>query len=98
MYHSIWAGRATTASGFRFSNNTLIFRTEMLRYSPLSDYAFHYLSMAASDPKVRQQQLTYLAQLGADSDFTLDTDAATKAEFTRLAVDFLGWVSYSLVQ
>jgi hypothetical protein len=70
----------------------------MLQYSPLSHYAFHHSSMAALDPKNRQEQLTYLAQLGADTDFTLDTDAATKAEFTRLAVDFLGWVSYALIQ
>ncbi|KAL5393027.1 hypothetical protein PMIN06_001265 [Paraphaeosphaeria minitans] len=63
----------------------------MLQYSPLSDYAFQLSSMGALDPKIRQQQLTYIAQLGADSDFTLDADAATTAEFTRLAVDFLGW-------
>ncbi|KAL5435089.1 hypothetical protein PMIN05_007462 [Paraphaeosphaeria minitans] len=65
--------------------------TVMLQYSPLSDYAFQLSSMGALDPKIRQQQLTYIAQLGADSDFTLDADAATTAEFTRLAVDFLGW-------
>ncbi|OAG04215.1 uncharacterized protein CC84DRAFT_895103 [Paraphaeosphaeria sporulosa] len=64
----------------------------MLQYSPLSGYALQLSSMAALDPKIRQQQLTYIAQLGADSDFTLDTDAATTAEFTRLAVDYLGWV------
>lgn len=49
------------------------------------------------DPKLRQQQLTYIAQLGADSDFTLNTDAPPRAEFSRLAMDFLGWVSCSLV-
>ncbi|KAJ4360196.1 uncharacterized protein N0V89_000756 [Didymosphaeria variabile] len=49
--------------------------------------------MATLDPKIRQQQLTYIAQLGTDSDFTLNTDAAPKAEFTRLAVEFLGWIT-----
>lgn len=65
----------------------------MLQYSPLSGYSFQLGTMAALDPKRRQQQLTYIAQLGADSAFTLDTDAATTAEFTRLAVEYLGWVS-----
>lgn len=94
--HNIWSALATAT--FWLSLQQHRFHTIMLQFSPLSDYAFHLSSMAALDPKIRQQQLTYIAQLGADSDFTLDTDAATTTEFTRLAVDFLGWVSWFLMK
>jgi hypothetical protein len=49
-----------------------------------------------ADPKKTQEQWTYIAQMGSRTAFKLDADATPRAEFTRVAVHYLGWVSYPM--
>ena len=87
---------------YHYQDVSLPFTIKAILILPAMTFLAHHLrrfscfhpSLVDRDPRTRQEQLTYIAQLGSTTTFKLDADAAPQSEFTRVAVHYLGWVSH----